>query len=438
MLLTLEKSRAQCQQYNTKKTIRSLTMYQFLHISSYSRSASKRKKDGHSVRSIVAEAVREHGSTPRIENPKPPIYIYGQPLELLEARCVAWGDSVRDASGKKTRKDALCLMAGVVSAPREMAPAEWEKLRSDAVGWLQKKYGERLHAVVEHIDEKHPHVHFFVVPNLGERFDQVHDGKRAAAEMKHELKGLRNTAYCEAMRGVQDDFFKEVGMPNGMLRLGPRRRRLSTAEWQQEKAQAKALHTALLASEEVRTATLQEAGKIISHAKGKAAQIEAGAVAKGEHLGRVEFAKKSFFGKVMDMSTGLVRDNVALRSQLSEATQAASGWKAKAAEYHKGFKRFFGIAKEMKPKFESMEIEVNVLAGQVSRLKKDLEQEKVNSSRLANDLSATKYKLGSKQALLDMHEERERDSKRPAFSANMPMEVNWQESAKKTDDELAY
>lgn len=410
-------------------------MIQFLHIESYSRAGSKLKTGSHSLRTIVNEAVREFHSTPHIEKPQAPKYIYGKPLESLEERCEEWADSLSNETGRKTRKDALCLLAGVMSAPAEIEPAAWEKLRSDTVDWLQGKYGERLHAVIEHTDEANPHLHFYVVPNPGEKFDQVHDGKRAVAEVKNELKGVQNKAYRAAMRGMQDDFHAEVGMPNGMLRYGPRRRRLTRDEWKQEREQGKALKAALEGSQAVREAARKDAGKMISEARGKIAEVEAAAIAKGESLGRVEFARRNLFGKVVDMATGLARDNVALRSQLSDARHAAAGWKAKAAEYHQGFKKFFGIAKKMKPRVEELETDVNVLGGQVRRLKKDLEQEKTNSSQLANNLSATKYQLDSKQRLLEMYEEREK----PAFGKSMSLGVYEQKERQKEEEErLAY
>jgi len=410
-------------------------MIQFLHIESYSRAGSKLKTGSHSLRTIVNEAVREFHSTPHIEKPQAPKYIYGKPLESLEERCEEWADSLRNETGRKTRKDALCLLAGVMSAPAEIEPAAWEKLRSDTVGWLQEKYGERLHAVIEHTDEANPHLHFYVVPNPGEKFDQVHDGKRAVAEVKNELKGVQNKAYRAAMRGMQDDFHAEVGMPNGMLRYGPRRRRLTRDEWKQEREQGKALKVALEGSQAVREAARKDAGKMISDARVKIAEVEAAAIAKGESLGRVEFARRNLFGKVVDMATGLARDNAALRSQLSDARHAAAGWKTKAAEYHEGFKKFFGIAKKMKPRVEELETDVNVLGGQVRRLKKDLEQEKTNSSQLANNLSATKYQLDSKQRLLEMYEEREK----PAFDKSMSLGIYEQKERKKEEEErLAY
>lgn len=408
---------------HAKKTIRRLTMYQFLHISSYSRIGSKMKSGSHSVKTIVNEAVREIHSTPHIENPEAPKYIYGKPLELLGERCEEWANSLQDAAGKKTRKDALCLLAGVMSAPAEIEPAAWEKLRADTVGWLQKKYGDRLHSVIEHTDEANPHLHFYIVPKPGERFDQVHDGKRAAAAIKNESKGSQNKAYIGAMRGLLDDFHSEVGMPNGMLRYGPRRRRLSRDAWKQELEQGRALKKALEGSQAVREAALKDAGKMISDACVKIAEVEAAAVAKGESLGRVEFARRNLLGKVVDMVTGLARDNVTMKSQLSDARDVASGWEAKAEEYYQGFKKFFGIAKKMKPRVQELEIDVNVLSGQVGRLKKDLEREKTNSLRLANDLSATTYKLSSKQQLLDMYEARENKGNKPNFVKSMPLEV---------------
>ena len=58
------------------------------------------KSGAHSVKTIVDEAVREFNSTPHIENPQAPKYIYGKPLELLGERCEEWADSLLDASGK--------------------------------------------------------------------------------------------------------------------------------------------------------------------------------------------------------------------------------------------------------------------------------------------------------------------------------------------------
>ncbi|NOL74620.1 mobilization protein, partial [Klebsiella pneumoniae] len=98
--------------------------------------------------------------------------------------------------GHATRKDALCLLAGIVSAPKDIAPEAWEAFQRDSVGWLQGKYGKALRTVIAHHDESHPHLHFYVIPEAGNRFESVHQGRLAAAEVKAQggVKGLQNQA----------------------------------------------------------------------------------------------------------------------------------------------------------------------------------------------------------------------------------------------------
>ena len=151
--------------------------YQFIHVESYSRSSPKKGKNGgHSVASVFNEAIREPNSIPHIDDPKPPVYIYGKPLESLDETCENWAASMSDAKGRKLRKDALCLVAGVVSMPEDTTPEAWESFSSDAVGHLQKKSGYRLQTVIEHTDESPPHLLFYVVPRPGERFEMIHQG----------------------------------------------------------------------------------------------------------------------------------------------------------------------------------------------------------------------------------------------------------------------
>lgn len=218
-----------------------------MHIESYSLNLTggkqkKTKAGNHTVRSIVSEASREPGNVSHIDEPRPPVYLYGKPLEDLEGICREWASNSVDASGKRLRKDALCLIGGVFSAPDGTSPEAWSNIKNDAMRWLRKRYGDRLQCVVEHIDESHPHVHFYAVPLPGERFDAIHDGKRAAAELGNKSKkGDRNKAYRAAMRAFQDDYYNDVGAPNGMTRLGPRRRRLTREEWRLEQVQAEAI-----------------------------------------------------------------------------------------------------------------------------------------------------------------------------------------------------
>ena len=150
-----------------------------------------------------------------------------------------WADQAKDAQGRKLRKDGLCVLIGVASLPREME-SNFDDFAKDTVKWLQEKYGDRLKSVVAHNDEAHPHLHFSVVPRIGERFDDMHEGYRASKQAKEDgkKKGEQNLAYIEAMRRFQDEFSGKVAMTHGLTRIGPARRRLTRSEWNKEKQQA--------------------------------------------------------------------------------------------------------------------------------------------------------------------------------------------------------
>lgn len=304
--------------------------FQFMHVEAYGRTLTsgnqkKTKAGGHTVRSIVAEATREPGNTSHIDAPQPPHYLHGKPLEQLESACEAWASTAVDASGKKLRKDALCLLAGVFSAPDGTTPDEWQKIKEDALGWLTKRYGDRLQTVVEHVDESHPHCHFYVIPRPGERFDAIHDGKRAANELpKGTLKGERNQAYKAAMRSFQDEYHEHVGAPNGMTRIGPGRRRLTREAWKLEQMQQEhiaqqlqhadalvaqaghALEGAKAGVERIRSDALSEIRKMQQKALSDADKAQETARQEGIEQGRTEaleqFGKSSLWAKL----TGLL------------------------------------------------------------------------------------------------------------------------------------
>lgn len=218
--------------------------YQFIHVESYSRQASKQKtkgKGGLSVRDVIAEAGREAGNCPHVEHPEPPAILFGS-LDQAEQEATEWAEQATDAQGRKLRKDGHCLLAGVVSLPRS-EEENWFEFSKRSISYLTQKYGDRLKCVVAHEkDEEHPHIHFYAVPLKGESFEAVHEGQKAAKQAKSEgkLKGEQNAAYIAAMRGLQDDFQVKVGQPMGLTRLGPGRRRLTRSAWKAEQAQAKA------------------------------------------------------------------------------------------------------------------------------------------------------------------------------------------------------
>lgn len=219
--------------------------YQFIHIEDYSRTIAKKKKNdgkekynketkGRSVRDIIAEAKREEGNCPHVENPTEPILLYGKILDEVERLVYEYHDKtkLKDKNGKekKLRSDANILLAGVVSLNKDNADI-WDDYKNDAIAYLSNKYGKKLVSVIEHTDEANPHFHFYVIQDPGKRFDLIHDGKKALFENKDKIKHEQNIAYLNAMRDFQEDFFKVVSSNYGLSKDGPKRARMSRSDY---------------------------------------------------------------------------------------------------------------------------------------------------------------------------------------------------------------
>jgi hypothetical protein len=241
--------------------------YQFLHVEAYAREESskgrtqtKKNSDGTytskevakekrgNVRWVIAEAKREQNSCHHIDSPQPPLVLLGD-LDQVEQEATRWAEEATDERGRKLRKDGACLLAGVISLPRD-EEAQWEQFKAKSVDWLKEKYGDNLRCVIAHEkDELHPHLHFYCVAKKGQKFEDLHEGKRAQKELKKKnpqaSKQEQNIAFAEAMRATQDDFANRVGQRFGLARIGPGRRRLTRAQWQAEQAQAEALKNTL-------------------------------------------------------------------------------------------------------------------------------------------------------------------------------------------------
>ena len=399
--------------------------YQFIHVESYSRSSPKKGKNGgHSVASVVNEAIREPNSIPHIDDPKPPVYIYGKPLESLEETCENWAASMSDAKGRKLRKDALCLVAGVVSMPEDTTPEAWESFRSDAVGHLQKKYGDRLQTVIEHTDESHPHLHFYVVPRPGERFEMIHQGKLAAADVKREggLKGAQNQAYKSAMRQYQDEFFETVGIKNGLTRIGPGRRRLTREEWKLEQLQVETAAKIIAVAQDSVELSKVEAEEIKQKAADGAKEFADKTLIKADKILKAAESKgfKSGFSKGLESVevlpwwkkvglylSGAVRERDKLKNELEDIRKDSESWKEKALRYFGINKKLDSELREVTPKLLSAEEELSVTrhkAKQAAQLREENDQ-------LARKLGDAEHKIeglqGRVESLKSMVDEQE-------------------------------
>lgn len=220
--------------------------YQFFHLETFAdkpRKGSKRP----SAEAVARECQRVEQSFPHISNMKPAELVCGiNPVDALEKvrnlvrRC-------KDPLGRKIRSDAQIITFGVASVKVESTPENWElpevkKWLADTEQFLKNRFGDSFVSLIKHTDEKFCHIHFCIIPqvNQGDVLDinSMHPGLAAQRSVKSGSKNIKDHAYKEAMRTIQDEYFEQVGIVNGQLRYGPRRRRLSRKEWHAQKRYA--------------------------------------------------------------------------------------------------------------------------------------------------------------------------------------------------------
>jgi hypothetical protein len=241
--------------------------FQFIHMEAYSLRANQqggknakfnKEVKARTVSEVLGEVLRKEGFCNHIQEPEAPGVLYGD-LSNIEADCKAYHQNHKniDKNGKAKalRSDANVLIAGVVSLEGiKENYDDWDKYKTDVVKYLKEKYGENLAAVVEHTDEENPHLHFYLVPKIGQKLDELHDGKNAVLELKKKepkaLKGKQNKAYIEAMRVFQDDFYEKVSKKYGLAKIGPARDRVSRKIYFEQKKSAEEYRKTLKQIEE--------------------------------------------------------------------------------------------------------------------------------------------------------------------------------------------
>ena len=207
---------------------------------------------------------------------------------------------------RKIRADTASIYASVVSLPVRTEEALSDPVvRARAMKVLRKaikhdrerivKAGGRFMMAVVHWDEEFLHAHIIALDPARGSVKHLHPGHAAKARVEDAAVGrkiakaqrnkLGNVAYCDAMRGWQDDFYEAVFKDAGLLRYGPRRERLNTSDYKRAKESAR-----LRAEDEQRRAELENAearatdelerAKVVTAtAEQKAEAIDAGAAA---------------------------------------------------------------------------------------------------------------------------------------------------------------
>lgn len=262
--------------------------FQFVHMTAYSRKGDGK---GRSTGFVFGEARRDPSASLHVAAPAPPVIVHGVSVEELErlhdATAEAATTTPKGGRPRKVQKSQHTLMAVVASHPYSMEEVrtnpekrreaeEWERR---TVAWLRAQYGDKLVSVIRHEDESHYHLHAYVLPNdPAMRASALHPGQTAKAaimaagpaegEDSKTMNKRGDKAYRTAMREWQDSYHTTVGVPCGLTRLGPQRRRLTRMEWQAERTQARALRASL-----DRAATVKE--KIETHIATKKGEVEA-------------------------------------------------------------------------------------------------------------------------------------------------------------------
>ncbi|WP_281858568.1 hypothetical protein [Litoreibacter halocynthiae] len=149
----------------------------FMHLQSNSRKANKR---GQSVEQVLAEASRAPKYSKHVADPRPPSLVYGvaaNEVRWLNDEVVATGGvevTLKDGriARRSIRKDRHTLTTAVASHPlptdlvstKPDARADYERWRDHNPAWLKARFGDNLVSVIEHWDEKHPHIHAYILP----------------------------------------------------------------------------------------------------------------------------------------------------------------------------------------------------------------------------------------------------------------------------------
>ena len=207
---------------------------QFAHINHAGLKASNNERGRDkkwTASKILAEAARVPGNIAHVLNPQKPRWIIGS-REAVQQRQADWREQAREASGKaRLRATSPSLACAVFSWPRGREP-EWEAYRDAVIAYQLKKFGpKRVVGAVEHLDEANQHIHVYLVPFDGEPFGTVHPGIAARVRARALPENHVRIAYAAAMVEWQDELWREMGRPHGLLRVGERRKRLTRIEF---------------------------------------------------------------------------------------------------------------------------------------------------------------------------------------------------------------
>ena len=227
--------------------------YQFGHVQTYS---AKGNKVNRSFKDILLENSRAPGHCNHVEEPQKPRLLFGQDpqslIPVIEER-VGKAKAALKGTGKRIQSNTHVMEGAVFSYPTEMAKLKTgnDDERKAYTEWLRdmanyakrdaERRGMTVLSIVQHTDEKYPHIHCISVPNNDRHDAKKHsDGHKAAEAAKAAGESPKTVmkAYRDAMKTWQDNLHRQVSVRYGHTRTGPGRSRLTRREWNTRKETA--------------------------------------------------------------------------------------------------------------------------------------------------------------------------------------------------------
>lgn len=321
--------------------------FQFAHLEVYGR---KPDAKGRSVNWVLAEAAREPGACPHVAMPTPPELVHGIALSevrrLHDEACSTAKVTLSNGRLRAISKDQKSLLTVVTSHPALMESVRsdpavaaevraWEKR---SVTWLQERYGTALLSVIRHSDESHAHLHAYILP-ADLKAAALHPGtaaKRAVTsanptdgEDGKSLNRRGDQAYRAAMREWQDSYWQAVGLPSGLARLGPGRRRLTRDEWLAERAAATAMKTAIERAAVIDRKSREQVTKLKAAITDAQARTESAKALHDAAVGKEREASTTLDrAGHQEMTAKALRAAAEVREQKAAATLARAGAEA--------------------------------------------------------------------------------------------------------------
>jgi hypothetical protein len=211
---------------------------QFARIESFGLVASKQaktKKNKTTILGSCAEAARVEGFTGHVDNVEPADVVFGiNPMALynqIKTGFEAQNIERKESGGRARQKDSLLMSAGVFSYPNAIDD-DFYSWQADCITYLKNEYGDKFKSAVVHLDESHPHLHFFLCDLKTLTVDQGLDPAKTDQRKQRVVKDGSHIGQREALQAFQDRFQAAVGVKyNHARKIGSRDRIHGAPRW---------------------------------------------------------------------------------------------------------------------------------------------------------------------------------------------------------------